>query len=176
MASILIAGSGGQGILFLGKLIAQAAMNEGKNVTWFPSYGAEMRGGTANCMVIVSDDIIGSPIVRNPDILVVFNSASLEKFQDRLKPGGIIVVDSSLVKGHLRDDVQAVQVPATEMAVSLGSPKSANMIMLGALVAASNIVDVQQVMTALEELTPERRLKDLDANKKAIQSGIRSMR
>src|SRR3989338_5832303 len=96
--SLLIAGFGGQGILFAGKLLAQSAMLEGRHVTWFPSYGAEVRGGTANCTVIISDEMIGSPVVRNPEILVVMNEASLDKFQPRLKSGGILIFESSLIK------------------------------------------------------------------------------
>ena len=176
MPSVLIAGSGGQGILFFGKLIAQTAMREGRNVTWFPSYGAEMRGGTANCVVIVSEEVIGSPIVRDPDMLVVLNSASLEKFQSRLKPNGILILDSSLVKGQLRDDVRVLSVPATDIALSLGNPKSANMVLLGAVIAASGLVSEEGAMNALKELTPARRVKDLDANRAAIKKGMEHLR
>lgn len=172
MLSVLIAGSGGQGILFIGKLIAQAAMLEGKNVTWFPSYGAEMRGGTANCTVVISDDVIGSPIVRDTDILMVFNEASAGKFQPRLKKGGLLVMDSSLIGDiPLRDDIRVVKVPATKTAVSVGNPRAANMVVLGAAVA-SGLVREESVDKALKELTPERRKSDLKSNKAAVKAGM----
>jgi 2-oxoglutarate ferredoxin oxidoreductase subunit gamma len=124
---IIIAGSGGQGILFMGKVMAFASMREKKEVTWFPSYGAEMRGGTANCTVIISDDMIGSPVVLNPDILVVMNSASLDKFQQRLRRKGLLFYDSSLIKSpSFRAEVEPVAVPATKIASALGNAKSAN--------------------------------------------------
>jgi len=170
--SVLIAGSGGQGILFIGKLLAQAAMQEGKNVTWFPSYGAEMRGGTANCTVVISEEPIGSPIVRNPDILIVLNTPSLDRFQERLKLGGVLLLDTSLVKGNIRDDIRVIGVPATEVAVSLGSPTSANMVILGAVISGTRIVSESQTIDALKELTPAKRQKGLNSNIKAIKEGI----
>jgi len=170
--SVLVAGSGGQGILFIGKLLAQAAMQEGKNVTWFPSYGAEMRGGTANCTVVISEETIGSPVVRNPDILIVLNTPSLERFQERLKPGGTLVLDTSLVKGNIRDDIRVIGVPATEVAVSLGSPRAANMVVLGAVIGGTGIVSESQTIDALRELTPAKRQKSLNPNIKAIKEGI----
>ncbi|MDP2166772.1 MAG: 2-oxoacid:acceptor oxidoreductase family protein [Thermodesulfovibrionales bacterium] len=170
--SVLIAGSGGQGILFLGKLIAQAAMLEGRNVTWFPSYGAEIRGGTANCTVVISDEAIGSPIVRNPDMLIALNRASVARFQGRLKKDGLLVMDSSLIKDVLiGNDIKVVRVPGTEIAVSLGSSKSANMVVFGAALGVSGFLKEGPVMRALEELTPVRRKKDLDMNKAAIKEG-----
>lgn len=167
----LIAGSGGQGILFLGKLLAQGAMLEGRNVTWFPSYGAEIRGGTANCTVIISDEMIGSPIRRNPDILVVMNEASKEKFEDRIKEGGLMIMDSSLIKKPLkRQDVEAIEVPASEMAASMGSATFANMVMLGALLS-EDLLNESSALSALEELTPSRRKQTIDINKNAIRRG-----
>ena len=138
---IIIAGAGGQGILFLGKAIAQAGMIEGKHVTWFPSYGAEMRGGTANCTVILSDDMIGSPVVQNPDILIAMNRASLEKFQPSLKKNGLLFFDSSLINGvAFSNTVVPIGIPATKLADAAGNTRSANMVMLGALIAETGIL------------------------------------
>ncbi|MBI4685119.1 MAG: 2-oxoacid:acceptor oxidoreductase family protein [Nitrospirae bacterium] len=169
---IMIAGFGGQGILFLGKLLAYSGMLENREVTWFPSYGAEVRGGTANCTVIISDDLIGSPIVRNPEVLVVMNEASLNKFQPRLRKGGLLLFDSSLINGaELRDDVRMLGVPASEIAASIGNTKCANMVMLSALFAETGMIKEESAIHALEELTPQRRRKALDANKAAITKG-----
>ncbi|RPI36343.1 MAG: 2-oxoacid:ferredoxin oxidoreductase subunit gamma, partial [Nitrospiraceae bacterium] len=138
---IMIAGTGGQGILFLGKAIAQAGMIEGKHVTWFPSYGAEMRGGTANCTVIMSDTMIGSPVVLNPDILIAMNGASVERFQPRLKKKGLLFFDSSLINGAaFRSTVIAIGIPATKLADAVGNTRAANMVMLGALLAETGIL------------------------------------
>ncbi len=173
MAGILIAGSGGQGILFAGKLLAEGAMLEGKHVTWFPSYGAEMRGGTANCTVVVSDEPIGSPIVKNPDIVVVFNEASLKRFEGRVKKGGLLLMDSTLVKASPgRNDMRVVEIPATGIAMSLGSVRSANMVLIGALLKETSLLKEDTVMRALKELTPARRLKSLDINKAALGKGL----
>jgi len=170
--TILVAGFGGQGILFLGKLLAYSGMIEGKEITWFPSYGAEVRGGTANCTVIISDEMIGSPIVRNPEIMVIMNEASLDKFQPRLKKNGLLIFDSSLVKKpELRPDIRAIQVPASEIAVSIGSTKYANMVMFSALLAETGMIKEKSAINALEELTPAKRKKSLDANKEAMARG-----
>jgi 2-oxoglutarate ferredoxin oxidoreductase subunit gamma len=171
MLSILIAGSGGQGVLFLGKIIVQGAMMEGRQVTWFPSYGAEMRGGTANCTVIISDEVIGSPIVKDFDMAVAMNEASMEKFIGRLKPGGLMVVDSSLVKATPgRSDVGLMRVPASEIAASVGNAKAANMVMLGALVS-EGVLKEASALGALAELTHQRKRSTLDMNRKAISEG-----
>ncbi len=169
---IIIAGSGGQGILFLGKLIAYAAMRENKEVTWFPSYGAEMRGGTASCTVIVSDEMIGSPVVKNSDILIVMNDASCNKFSGRLIPGGTVIYDSSLVTfpKYIKDAV-IIPVPASEIAASLKSKGSANMALIGSLAALSHIADKDSFLMALEEITPRRRKNLLDINMKILMKG-----
>lgn len=183
---IIAAGSGGQGILFLGRLIAYGGMIEGRQVTWFPSYGAEMLGGTANCTIIISDEMIGSPVVRDPDILVVLNRASLERFESRLQPGGLLLFDSSLIPSpDLRPDVRALAVPASDLSASLrrsrnsGPPgtqvKSANMVMLGALLAATGMMKEESLFQALEDLTPQRRTKALEENRAAIMKGIHSV-
>ncbi|GAB4491545.1 MAG: 2-oxoacid:acceptor oxidoreductase family protein [Thermodesulfovibrionales bacterium] len=149
---IIIAGSGGQGILFLGKALTTAGTFGRKNVTWFPSYGAEMRGGTANCTVIISDEMIGSPVVLHPDILVTMNSASLDRFQPMLKKRGLLLYDSSLIREPmLRKDIRSVGVPATGIAGEAGSTKSANMVMLGAFIALTGILDRTAVMAMFEK-------------------------
>jgi 2-oxoglutarate ferredoxin oxidoreductase subunit gamma len=138
---IIIAGSGGQGILFLGKVLAFTSMIEKKEVTWFPSYGAEIRGGTANCTVIISDTMIASPVVITPDILIAMNKVSLDKFHPRLKKGGLLFFDSSLMKKTVfRDDIVPIAIPAIHIANAAGNTKSANMVMLGALIEVTHML------------------------------------
>ncbi|MCE5194574.1 MAG: 2-oxoacid:acceptor oxidoreductase family protein [Nitrospiraceae bacterium] len=169
---ILIAGFGGQGILFLGKLLAYSGMIEGKEVTWFPSYGAEVRGGTANCTVVISDEMIGSPVVRDPEILLVMNTASLNKFQPRLKKGGQLIFDSSLIKDpELRSDINVLDVPASDIASSIGSTKYANMVMLSSLLAKTGVIKEQSAIAALEEMISGKKKAFLDVNKEAILKG-----
>ncbi len=172
--SIIIGGFGGQGILFLGKILAYAGMLEGKEVTWFPSYGAEMRGGTANCTVIISDELIGSPVVTNPDILIVMNDASLNKFLPRLKQNGLFLFDSSLIREpQLEEDVENVAVPATEISNGIGNTKSANMVLLGALIAKTGILKETSVFEALESSMPDGKKRGITGNKEAITEGIK---
>jgi 2-oxoglutarate ferredoxin oxidoreductase subunit gamma len=141
---VMFAGFGGQGILLMGKLLALAAMDEGREVTWVPSYGAEMRGGTANCNVVVSDKPIGSPVIRNPMHLVVMNRPSLEKYVPMVRPKGVILINSSLVTADTgREDVDELNVPANDIAIELGSIKSANIVALAAFVARSQFVDFE---------------------------------
>jgi len=173
-SKIIIGGFGGQGILFLGAVLAYSGMLENKQVTWFPSYGAEIRGGTANCTVIVSDEVIGSPIVKNPDILIVMSDASLNKFQLQLKKNGILLFDSSLMKAPTaRRDVEVLAVPATEISSKNGNTKSANMVLLGVLITISGIVSKESVFKALERTVKDGNSKLVDMNKKAITEGIR---
>lgn len=184
---ILVAGFGGQGILLLGRLIAYSGMLERKEVTCFPSYGAEMRGGTANSTVIVSDEMIGSPIMGNPDILIAMNEASLKRFQPRIKSGGLLIFDSSLIPSpEIRGDIHAIHIPATEIAASIAeseAPKknavfnaprvrSANMVMFGALLAETGLVKMETAIHALERLTSSKREKTLEGNKKAVMRGV----
>ncbi len=172
---IIIAGSGGQGILFLGKLICYSGMFEGKEVTWFPSYGAEMRGGTANCTVIVSNEMIGSPVIRNPDILIAMNKASYERFSERLLAGGTLIYDSSLftVENKHENGTSVRGVPATEISASLKNTKSANMVMLGAFIHVSRVFDINSALQALYEMTPEHRKEATAINKDLIMKGYR---
>ncbi len=140
--------------MFLGKILAFASMQEGKEVTWFPSYGAEMRGGTANCTVIVSESLIGSPVVQNPDILIAMNKASLSKFQKCVKKNGLILFDSSLITGTaLRRDIISVSVPATRVASSLLNTKSANMVLLGALISLTGLLKKASFAAVFRELS-----------------------
>jgi 2-oxoglutarate ferredoxin oxidoreductase subunit gamma len=158
----------------LGRILAYAGMLENKEVTWFPSYGAEVRGGTANCTVIISDELIGSPVVTNPDILIIMNDESLKRFQPRLKQDGLLIMDSSLIKGStLRSDIEIVEVPATEMSRIIGDTKSANMILLGVFIALTGLLGKTSVFEALESSMPERRKKSIGVNKKAIIEGVR---
>jgi 2-oxoglutarate ferredoxin oxidoreductase subunit gamma len=171
--SIIIAGSGGQGILFLGRLMAYATMLEGKEVTWMPSYGAEMRGGTANCTVIISDEMIGSPVIRNPHILVVMNDASYNRFACKLLPGGTLFYDSSLIKrtDH-RDDVKVLGVPASMLSSTLNSTKLANMVVMGAIISSTGILSLDSVLSALDDMTPKRRKNSMDLNRQLIRKGF----
>jgi len=141
---VMFAGFGGQGILLMGKLLALAAMDEGREVTWVPSYGAEMRGGTANCNVVISDRPIGSPVIRNPMHLVVMNRPSLEKYAPMVRPKGVVLINSSLVTASTgREDIDELTVPANDIAIELGSIKSANIVALAAFVARSQFVDFE---------------------------------
>ncbi len=160
--------------MFLGNILAHAGMLEGKEVTWFPSYGAEVRGGTANCTVILSDELIGSPVVLNPDILIVMNDASLDKFLPRLRQNGLLLYDSSLIKSpQLRADVRSVPVPATEMANRIGNTKSANMVLFGAFVAETGLLNGRAAFDALEVSMSRRKKNTVDDNQRAIAEGIK---
>lgn len=173
---IIIAGAGGQGVLFFGKLLAHAAMLEGREVTWFPSYGAEMRGGTANCTVIISDSMIGSPVIRNPDALVVMNAASHERFAEKLSSGGVLVYDPSQIPAPThRDDIRIVLTPAGDISSSLNCPASANMALLGAFIAATGIVDARSALRSLDELIPAHRRDLLAVNKEIFLRGYNSL-
>ncbi|MGH7594811.1 MAG: 2-oxoacid:acceptor oxidoreductase family protein [bacterium] len=154
---IKIAGFGGQGILFIGVALAEAGMRAGRQVSWLPSYGPEMRGGTANCHVIISEKPIGSPLVSETDVLIAMNRPSFEKFQTDVRPGGLILYDSSLISGvALREDVQTVAVPATQIADKIGNSKVANVVMLGAFLALSNLLPDKVVLAAINEKAHSR--------------------
>ncbi len=169
---IIISGFGGQGTLFAGQLLAYAAMEQGFHVTWIPSYGPEMRGGKARCTVVISDEEIGSPLVRRPSAAVVLNLPSMEAFEPAVKAGGVLVVNSSLVPlKSERTDIRVIYVPATDMAIELGNVRLANMICLGALVTAIDLVPVDAVFQALENHLPERHRKLLPLNREALNKG-----
>lgn len=170
---IIIAGSGGQGILFLGKIIAYSAMKQGKEVTWFPSYGAEMRGGTANCMIVISDELIGSPIVKNADYLIALNEASYKKFINRVLPNGCVIYDSSIIKSlNDRKDINFYPIEASKEASSIANPKFANMILLGAFIKKANIIYIDKVLETIDEIVPAKRKEMIETNKNLIIRGF----
>ena len=168
----IFAGFGGQGMLLIGKFVAMACMLEGKHVSWLPSYGPEMRGGTANCSVMLSEEEIDSPLVTRPTSLIVMNRPSLEKFEDAVVPGGSIFVNSSMIDIKVqRTDVNAYYVPCTEIATELGNPKVSNMVMLGAYIGKSRCVDIETVLEALLEKLGERKAKLIPLNREALKRG-----
>ncbi len=168
----IFSGFGGQGALFAGQLLAYAGIAEGLYVTWFPSYGPEMRGGTAHCTVIVSEEEIGAPIIRNPTSAIVLNLPSLEKYGPLIKPGGLLVMNASLIpKQCEREDIRVIALPASDIATELGNPRMANMVLLGAYIEATGIVYLETVMEQLEEHLSQRQRKWLEADKKALQIG-----
>ena len=170
---IVIAGFGGQGLLFSGKVLAYAGMVENRYLSWLPSYGPEMRGGTANCNVILSDREIGSPIVNHPDILMVMNGPSLDKFEGDVVPGGKIFVDSSLVTRKVeRTEVEAYYIPASAMAREMGAPNLANMVLLGALVKKTGCVTEEGLDAGLQKVIPARKADMLDVNRKMLKAGM----
>jgi len=169
---ILLAGFGGQGILFAGKQIAHAAMEQDKFVTWLPSYGPEMRGGTANCSVIVSDEEIGAPLVANPDIFIAMNIPSHDKFKEAVNPGGMIIADSSLIPSAFRrDDIKTIEIPATRLADENQLKGMANVIILGKLIKETGIFDYDFFLNEMISSIPASKAKLIDFNKKALEIG-----
>ncbi len=167
----IFAGFGGQGALSMGLNLAQAAMVEGKNVTYLPSYGAEVRGGTANCTVAISDEDIASPVASSPEFIVVMNKPSLVRFQNLLQSGGVLFINSSLVDAETtRGDIEVIKVPANTIAEELGSPKSANMVMLGAFIKKSNLVSLETVIEELKNVLKKKKSL-IDINTKALKTG-----
>ena len=170
---LLIAGFGGQGVLFAGKFLAYKGLIEGRQLSWLPSYGPEMRGGTANCSVILSDEPVGSPIVSKPDALIVMNLPSLDKYEDSVVSGGSVFVDSTLIERKLRrDDVKAFYVPATALANELGTPSLANMIMVGKFIKETGAVSADDMEAALKKVVSARYQDMLKANLNAIKRGF----
>ena len=167
----IFAGFGGQGVLSMGLNLAQAAMLEGRHVTYLPSYGAEVRGGTANCTVAISDEEIASPVASSPESIVAMNQPSLIRFQNQIQSGGLLFINSSLVKAEIsRGDVDIVSVPANSIAEELGNPRSANMVMLGAFTKRSNLVSLSSVIEGLKD-TLKNKQKLVAINKKALTAG-----
>jgi len=171
---LILAGFGGQGVMFAGQLLANAGMLEDKHVSWIPSYGPEMRGGTANCSVVISDREISSPIVTEPTILVALNMPSLERFEGTVKTGGTIVFNSSLCKPPSREDVQVLGVPANEIAENLGNSKIVNMVIVGALAEKTGLVGMDTIVKALERVLPENRHSLIPLNKSALEAGAKT--
>lgn len=171
-SEVMFAGFGGQGILLIGKILAHAAMEEGYEVAWIPSYGPEMRGGTAYCTVVIGDQPIGSPIIKNPTHLIAMNRPSLEKFVSTIKPGGVIMVNSSLIPDEVeRTDVDALKVPVVDIATEIGSSKAANIVALAAFVARSKLVPLETLKRCVEEEF-EKRPKLIPLNMKAVAAGV----
>ncbi|MCD4739425.1 MAG: 2-oxoacid:acceptor oxidoreductase family protein [Anaerolineae bacterium] len=169
----IFSGFGGQGALFAGQLLAYTGMAENLYVTWIPSYGPEMRGGTAHCTVIVSEEEIGAPIVHHPSAAVVLNLPSMEKYEPLIKPGGYLIVNKSLIDiKSERDDIHVLYLPASDIATELGNPKMANMVLLGAFVTATGLVSVETVESQLTVHRSGRQQKWLEPNKQALKRGV----
>jgi len=174
LQEIILAGFGGQGVMSMGQLLAYAGLVEGKHVSWIPSYGPEMRGGTANCSVTISDEEVSSPIITEPDTLIVLNRPSLEKFEQDVKPGGRLLINSSLIDIEpKRQDLQVLKIPVTELGREiLGNNRVSNMIILGAFVELTRAVSLESVIGALKKVLPEYRHNLIPLNRKALETGI----
>ncbi len=169
---IIIAGFGGQGVLFAGQLLAYAAMDEGREVTWIPSYGPEMRGGTANCTVVIADEEIGSPLVRNPQAVIAMNLPSLDKYEPSVRAGGVMIVNSSIInRDATRSDIRAVMIPGNEIAESLGDRRMTNMVLLGGLLANLPVLPLEAIERALQAHLPVRHQRLLPLNLQALHRG-----
>lgn len=176
LVKTLISGFGGQGVISMGLTLAQSAMAEGRHVTYLPSYGAEVRGGTANCTVAVSDEEIASPIASSPDFVIAMNRPSLVRFQNQIKAGGVLFMNTSLIKTDTsRDDIKVVRVAADDMAKELGSAKSANMVMLGAFIKKTGIVSLEGILEGLK-IGLKNKTKLIAINEKAINAGYSSVK
>ena len=170
---IIIAGFGGQGVVLVGNVIARACVIEDKAVTGMVSYGAEMRGGTANSAIVISNGEIASPVVERPDIAIVMNQPSLDKFEAKITAGGLVVVNSSMVDREVkRDDLDVVKIDATETARGLGNVRVANIICLGALIKKTNLLKIASVEKAIEDLFADKKTSLIDINKKALRAGV----
>jgi len=170
---VIIAGFGGQGIILVGKLLAQTAMKAGKEVTYMPSYGAEVRGGTANCVLVIADDPISSPVIDSPDTVIAMNKASLDKFAPKIKPAGLLIMNSSLIDKapKLDDSIEVVKIPADQIAVELGGVKVANMVALGAYLQKRGLFGAEAAADCLPDILAERYHVTIPLNKKALQKG-----
>ena len=170
---VVIAGFGGQGIILVGKLLAQAAMTAGREVTYMPSYGAEVRGGTANCMLVIDDGPISSPVIDSPDTVIAMNQASLDKFAPRVKKGGLVIINSSLANRtpKLDDSIRIVFLPADKIAKDLGGTKAANMVALGAYLQKTGVLKTETACDCLPDVLAQRLHVMIPLNKKAIQKG-----
>ncbi|MEW6102006.1 MAG: 2-oxoacid:acceptor oxidoreductase family protein [Candidatus Omnitrophota bacterium] len=169
---VIIAGAGGQGIMLLGKILAEAAMHENKYVTWLPSYGAEVRGGTAHCMVVISDKEIGSPFVDLADSLIIMNAPSLEKFKKRIKKQGLLIINGSLAPRYSGAKLQIARHPFTDIAVRLGNIRVANMVALGCLLANKGLVSLESVFKVIQEIAPQDKKGLIGINQQAVKEGV----
>jgi 2-oxoglutarate ferredoxin oxidoreductase subunit gamma len=176
-SNVLIAGFGGQGVLFTGQLLANACMNEGLNVTWSPAYGAEMRGGTVNCTVCMSDDEVACAFVDKPENVIALNGPSFERFESRIKPGGIMVVNSSLVKSKpSRTDITYKFVPMTEIAHNSGHEKMANIVSLGAFIKAFPVVTKEGIVETMKSKLTGKKAQMLEGNIQALEQGYNAVK
>jgi 2-oxoglutarate ferredoxin oxidoreductase subunit gamma len=170
----VFAGFGGQGVLSMGLNLTQAAMIEGKHVTYLPAYGAEMRGGTANCTVAISDEEIASPVASSPQLVIVMNQPSLVRFQNQVDSNGVVFINTSLIEAEvLRTDIDVIKVAANQIAEELGSARSANMVMLGVFIKKSNLVLFDTIVDVVHSLLEGKGEKLFAANKKALETGYR---
>lgn len=170
---MIFAGFGGQGVMLMGQITAYAGMMEGQQVSWFPAYGPEMRGGTANCSVIVGDEVVGTPIVTDPQVVVAMNLPSLDKFEPMLSPDGILLINSSLIERPAkRGDVKVWRIPCNDIAQELGNPKVANMVMVGAIIAASGVVGIESVLQVLSRKIFKNKPEVMQLNEQAIRRGM----
>ena len=170
---IIIAGSGGQGVMLLGKVLAEAAMREGRQVTWFPAYGPEVRGGTSHCMVTISDQEIGSPYITQTDTLIILNKPSLERFKSKVKNNGLLILNSSLAKIDAYERVEVLQFPFTDIAIKLGNIKVANMVALGCFAAARKIIKAKNILKVFKSIAPAGNPGLLEVNQKALEEGVK---
>lgn len=170
----IFAGFGGQGMLLIGKFFAEAAMRSGKHVSWLPSYGPEMRGGTANCSVVVSDKPVASPLVSAPDSVIAMNLPSMRKFEGMVKPGGLLIVNSSIVEEKCpRDDIEVIYIPASKIAEEIKNPKGANVAIFGAYVAKKlNMVSKEAIIEAIRTELGEKKMRFFEGNVKALEAGM----
>jgi len=171
---IIVAGFGGQGVMMIGKLLAHSGMMENRNVSWLPSYGPEMRGGTANCNVIISENIIGAPVVTKASCVIAMNLPSLDKFEKDVNAGGRLLMNSSLIdRKSTRDDVNVLEIPVNDIANRQGSLKVANVVMLGAYIALSHVVKEETIFEAIKEVLGKSKRHLLDINIKALNEGMK---
>jgi 2-oxoglutarate ferredoxin oxidoreductase subunit gamma len=170
---VIIAGSGGQGVMLLGKVLAEAAMREGKQVTWFPAYGPEVRGGTSHCMVTISDQEIGSPYISQADTLIILNHPSLERFKGKVKNKGLLILNSSLAKIDVSGGPEVLQFPFTDIAIKSGNIKVANMVALGCYLAVKKIIKLKNILEVFKSMAPVGNLKILEINELALAEGAK---
>ena len=174
---LIIAGFGGQGVMAMGQLLTYAGMVEEKNVSWLPSYGPEMRGGTANCNVTISTDPVGSPVVVESTTAIVLNKPSLDKFETSVVPGGNLLINTSLIdRKAIRDDINAYYIPANEIAIEIGNVRIANMVMLGAYIEITKAISVDSIYKAFEKVFGESKAHLLPINKKALEKGAEAVK
>lgn len=177
LEEIIVSGFGGQGALFAGQLLTYTGMDEGWHVTWIPSYGPEMRGGTAHCIVILSDVEIGSPVIREPSICLVMNPPSMDKYEPLVKPGGLLVANTTLIRTRSeRTDIDVVYIPANELAAELGNEKMANVVLLGAMLGKREILPIESVKRTMDLHIPQRRKQIIEPNKRALDRGVQFVR